>query len=178
MEPGSSQWCQVVNKRQKLMHRKFHLNIRKNNFTVWLKTHWNRRPREVAECPSLEIFKNHLDTILSSVPGLPCLSRENGPDDTLWSLPTFPSLWFYDIFLTLFNITSASTNTGFKVSQVSVIMAISLFCLFPSLPLLLLSFFLTTSLIWRCLLFVFPWKLLHTLNFSSPLPLQRRTLSS
>lgn len=35
--------------------------------TVCVTTHWNRLPREIVECLSLEIFKNHLDRILSCV---------------------------------------------------------------------------------------------------------------
>ncbi|KAJ7399055.1 hypothetical protein BTVI_118485 [Pitangus sulphuratus] len=46
---------------KKLMHRKFHVNMRKNFFTVQVTVHWNRLPREVAESPSLEIFQNSLD---------------------------------------------------------------------------------------------------------------------
>ncbi|KFV75257.1 hypothetical protein N308_06673, partial [Struthio camelus australis] len=51
----------------KLNHRKFHLNLRKNFFTVRVTEHWNRLPREVVESPSLEISKSHLDTILGNV---------------------------------------------------------------------------------------------------------------
>ncbi|KFV87701.1 hypothetical protein N308_08816, partial [Struthio camelus australis] len=51
----------------KLKHRKFHLNIRKNFFTVTVTEHWNRLPREVVESPSLEILKSHLGTILGSL---------------------------------------------------------------------------------------------------------------
>ena len=40
----------------KLEHRKFHLNMRKNFFTVRVTEQWNRLPREV-ESPSLETFK-------------------------------------------------------------------------------------------------------------------------
>ena len=54
---------------QKLMHRKFHLNMRKNFFTVWVTKHWNRLSREAVECPSLGIIKNHLDAILCHVLG-------------------------------------------------------------------------------------------------------------
>ena len=41
--------------RQKLEHRKFHANLRKNFFTVRVTEHWNRLPRLVLESPSLEI---------------------------------------------------------------------------------------------------------------------------
>ena len=48
---------------QKLEHRKFHTNTRKN-FTVRVTQHWNRLPRGVAESPSLDIFKICLDVYL------------------------------------------------------------------------------------------------------------------
>ncbi|KFV80742.1 hypothetical protein N308_05975, partial [Struthio camelus australis] len=51
----------------KLNHRKFHLNMRENFFTVRVTEPWNRLPREVVESPSLEIFKSHLDEILGNV---------------------------------------------------------------------------------------------------------------
>ncbi|GAB0204718.1 mitochondrial enolase superfamily member 1 [Grus japonensis] len=51
----------------KLEHRKFHLSMRKNFFTLRVTEHWNRLPREVVESPSLEIFKTHLDTILCNL---------------------------------------------------------------------------------------------------------------
>ncbi|KFV85779.1 hypothetical protein N308_12565, partial [Struthio camelus australis] len=52
---------------QKLNHRKFRLNMRKNFFTVRGTEHWNRLPREVVEPPSLEIFKTCLDAILGNM---------------------------------------------------------------------------------------------------------------
>ncbi|KFV87220.1 hypothetical protein N308_01790, partial [Struthio camelus australis] len=48
----------------KLNHRKFHLSLRKNFFTVRVTEHWNR---EVVESPSLEIFKTRLDVILGNM---------------------------------------------------------------------------------------------------------------
>jgi len=46
-------------------HKKFHLNIRKNFFTLRLTEYWNRLPRGVVE--SLDIFKTHLNVVLCSL---------------------------------------------------------------------------------------------------------------
>lgn len=51
----------VRGNRQKLIHRKFHLDMWKN-FTVQVTMHWNRFPREVVGSPLLEIFKHHVGT--------------------------------------------------------------------------------------------------------------------
>jgi len=51
----------------KLKHRKPHLNLRKNVFTLRVTEHWNRLPRVVVDSPSLEIFKTHLDKVLCSL---------------------------------------------------------------------------------------------------------------
>ncbi|KGL77442.1 hypothetical protein N309_00709, partial [Tinamus guttatus] len=48
----------------KLKHRKFHLHVRKNFFTLSVTEHWNRLPREVVDSPSMEIFKTCLDVSL------------------------------------------------------------------------------------------------------------------
>ena len=50
-----------------LEHRKFCTNIWKNFYMVKVMEHCNRLPREVAESPSVEIFKSHLDTYLRDV---------------------------------------------------------------------------------------------------------------
>ena len=51
----------------KLRNRKFHLNMRKNFFTVRVTEHWHRLPREVVESPALEIFTTRLDGILCNL---------------------------------------------------------------------------------------------------------------
>ena len=51
----------------KLEHRKFCTNMRMNFFTVRVREHWNRLPREVVDSPSLEIFKTCLDSYLCSL---------------------------------------------------------------------------------------------------------------
>jgi len=51
----------------KLKHRKFHLNTRKNFFTLRVTEYWNRLPREAVDSPSLEIIKTRLDEVLCSL---------------------------------------------------------------------------------------------------------------
>jgi len=47
----------------RLEHGKFHLNVRKNFFTLRVTEHWNRLPREVIESP-LVILKSQLNAFL------------------------------------------------------------------------------------------------------------------
>ncbi|PKU46287.1 hypothetical protein llap_3407 [Limosa lapponica baueri] len=51
----------------KLEYKKFHLNVRRNFFTVRVVEHWNKLPREVVESPSLEAFKTRLDKFLCNL---------------------------------------------------------------------------------------------------------------
>jgi len=51
----------------KWKHSKFHLNTRKNFFTLRETEHWNRLPREVVDFPSLEIFTTCLDVVLCNL---------------------------------------------------------------------------------------------------------------
>jgi len=54
-------------KEHRLKHKEFHLNKRKNFFTLRVSEHWNRLPGEAVESPSLEIFKTRLDKVLCSL---------------------------------------------------------------------------------------------------------------
>jgi len=63
-------------KGQKLKHRKFRLNLRKNFFSLRVAEHWNRLPREVVDSASLEIFMNRLDKILCSLLYVTLLQQE------------------------------------------------------------------------------------------------------
>ncbi|KFQ09272.1 hypothetical protein N329_01519, partial [Haliaeetus albicilla] len=51
----------------KLKEGRFRLDIRKKFFTVRVVRHWHRLPREVADAPSLEVFKARLDGALSNL---------------------------------------------------------------------------------------------------------------
>jgi len=65
--PSSFQWCPMTGQGHKLRYRKFHLNMRKNFFTLRVMEHWNRLPREAVDCTSLEILKTRLDAVLCSL---------------------------------------------------------------------------------------------------------------
>jgi len=67
--------------RHKLKHRIFCLNMRKNFFPLRVMEHWNRLPREVAQSPSLGIFKICLDKVLCNLLLVTLLCRGIGQDD-------------------------------------------------------------------------------------------------
>ncbi|KFQ29196.1 hypothetical protein N332_04039, partial [Mesitornis unicolor] len=51
----------------KMEEGRFRLGIRKKFFTVRVVRHWHRLPREVADAPSLAVFKARLVGALSSL---------------------------------------------------------------------------------------------------------------
>jgi len=79
---------------------KFHLNTRKNFFTLRVTEPWHRLPREVVESPSLEIFQTHLDKVLCRLLWVTLLRQGVGLGDPQRSLLTRPfcdSVIQYDI---------------------------------------------------------------------------------
>lgn len=46
---------------------KFYLDMGKNFLTLRVKEHRNSLPREVVECPALEIFQSHLNATLCNL---------------------------------------------------------------------------------------------------------------
>ena len=74
--------------RHKMKHGKFHLNKKKNFFTLRVTEPWNRLPREVVESPSLETFKTHLGVVLCNLVQVNLLWQGVGLDDLQRSLPT------------------------------------------------------------------------------------------
>ena len=57
LSQGTSDWMRGNG--LKLCQGRFRLGIRKGVIK-----HWTRLPREVAESPSLEVFKRHVDVVL------------------------------------------------------------------------------------------------------------------
>ncbi|KAJ7425639.1 hypothetical protein BTVI_02321 [Pitangus sulphuratus] len=80
-------------KEQKLMHRNFHLNMKKAFFTV----RGDCALEQIAQrgCGvsfTGDIQKTSGCNLVPCALGQPCLGREVGPDDPLWSLPTYTIL--------------------------------------------------------------------------------------
>ena len=67
MEVGSVAAMQTRGSGQKLGHREFRTNTRKNFLTARVTEHWKRLPREVVESPSLKLLKTRLDAYLCNL---------------------------------------------------------------------------------------------------------------
>lgn len=81
--------------RWKMMHRKFHLTIRRNIFTVQVAKHWNRLPREVAESSPRKYSRISWTQSYEILWSRTILLEQGGwINDPLWSFPILPILWF------------------------------------------------------------------------------------
>jgi len=92
----------VRRNRQKLKHRKFYLNMRKNFLTLRLTEHWNRFSREVVDSPSLEMLRTCLNMVLCNLFWVTLL-WQGGLDQTIPRSP-FQHLSFYDSVIILLSI--------------------------------------------------------------------------
>jgi len=75
-KPRTGGWCRLFSvvpsnrtrgNRYRLKHKKIHLNMRKNFFTLRVREHGNRLRGGVVESPYLEVFTTHLDEVLCSL---------------------------------------------------------------------------------------------------------------
>lgn len=106
-EPDSAQWCPVT--RQEVMgtnwtHMKLYLNTRKHFFMVKVVKHWNRFPREVMKCPSLDISKADWMQSWAICHSWPCLNKELDKTVSRGTVPASKTLWFYDSHLKMSEI--------------------------------------------------------------------------
>ncbi|PKU40587.1 hypothetical protein llap_9117 [Limosa lapponica baueri] len=67
LEESEKVWTKTRGNGHRPEYKKFHLNMRRNFFTVRVVEHWNKLPREVVESPSLETFKTCLDIFLCNL---------------------------------------------------------------------------------------------------------------
>lgn len=88
-------------------------NARKSCFALSLLEHWNKLLREVIKSPFLEIFKTHLDTVLSILLRVTVCEQEAELEGLQRSLLTSAIPWWESLWGVLWSLLTAPNDKWF-----------------------------------------------------------------